>query len=65
MTVVCQVPLSMRFPRQQYWSALPFPSPEDLPQPGIEHVFPAWQVGSLPLSHQGSQTNYLQNMNSR
>ena len=55
----------MGFPRQECWSALPFPSPENLPQPGIEHVFRAWQVGSLPLSHQGSQINYLQNMYSR
>ena len=34
--VALQAPLSMRFPRQGYWSALPFPSPEDLPDPGIE-----------------------------
>ena len=55
----------MGFPKQEYWSELPFPSSEDLPQPGIERVFLTWQVGSLPLSHQGSQTNYLQNMKSR
>ena len=35
-TVVCQGPLSMVFSRQEYWSGLPFPSPEDLPNPGIE-----------------------------
>ena len=35
-TVACQAPLSMRFPRQEYWSGLPFPSPGDLPDPGIE-----------------------------
>ena len=40
------------FPRQEYWSGLPFPSPRDLPDPGIECTSPAWQVGSLPLSHQ-------------
>ena len=34
-TVVCQAPLSMRFPRQEYWSGLPFPSQGDLPDPGI------------------------------
>ena len=34
-TVVSQAPLSMGFPRQEYWSGLPFPSPEDLPDPGI------------------------------
>ena len=34
--IACQVPLSMEFSRQKYWSGLPFPSPEDLPDPGIE-----------------------------
>ena len=37
-TVACQAPLSMGFSRQEYWSGLPFPSPGDLPDPGIEHV---------------------------
>ena len=40
-TVACQVPLSVGFPRQEYWSELPFPSPGDLPNPGIEPVSPA------------------------
>ena len=35
-TVVYQAPLSMGFSRQEYWSGLPFPSPGDLPDPGIE-----------------------------
>ena len=35
-TVACQVPLSMGFSGQEYWSGLPFPSPGDLPNPGIE-----------------------------
>ena len=35
-TVVHQAPLSMGFPRQKYWSGLPFPSPGDLPDPGIK-----------------------------
>ena len=35
-TVVRQAPLSMVLPRQEYWSGLPFPSPGDLPDPGIE-----------------------------
>ena len=35
-TVVCQAPLSMGFPRQEYWSVLPFPSPGDLPNPGVK-----------------------------
>ena len=34
--VACQAPLSMGFPRQEYWSVWPFPSPGDLPDPGIE-----------------------------
>ena len=50
-TVAHQTPLSMGFPRQEYWSGLPFPSPGDLPEPGIKPVFPACQVDSLPLSH--------------
>ena len=44
----------MEFPRQEYWSGLPFPSPRDLPDPGMEPASPDWQVDSLPLSHQGS-----------
>ena len=39
------------FPRQKYWSGLPFPSPGDLPNPGIEPASPALQVDSFPLSH--------------
>ena len=35
-TVTYQAPPSMGFSRQEYWSGLPFPSPEDLPDPGIE-----------------------------
>ena len=34
----CQAPLSLGFPRQEYWSRLPFPSPRDSPDPGIEPV---------------------------
>ena len=40
-TVACQAPPSMGFSRQEYWSGLPFPSPEDLPNPGIEPGSPA------------------------
>ena len=39
-TVSLQAPLSMGFSRQEYWSGLPFPSPGDLPNPGIEPVSP-------------------------
>ena len=48
-----QAPLSMGFSRQEYWSGLPCPSPEDLPDPGTEPispVAPALQADSLPLS---------------
>ena len=34
--IVQQAPLSMRFPKQEYWSGLPFPAPGDLPNPGIK-----------------------------
>ena len=47
-TVACQAPLSMGFSRQEYWSGLPFPSPGDLPNPGIEPGFSALQADSLP-----------------
>ena len=44
-TVACQAPLSVGFPRQEYWSELPFPSPGDLPNPGIEPASPALAGG--------------------
>ena len=43
----------MGFSRQEYWSGLPCPPPDDLPDPGIKPGSPAWQADSLPLSHQG------------
>ena len=46
--VACQIPMSMGFPRQEYWSGLPFPSPGDLWDPGIKPRSPALQVNSLP-----------------
>ena len=49
-----QAPLSMGFSRQEYWSGLPFLSPEDLPDSGIEPASPALQAEFLPLSHQGT-----------
>ena len=44
-TVALQAPLSMGFPRQEYWSGLPFPTPGDLPDPGIKRKFPALAGG--------------------
>ena len=55
--VARQAPLSMGFSRQKYWSGLPFPTPGDLPKPGIKPIFlvsPALTVDSLPLCHLGS-----------
>ena len=53
-TVAHQALLSMGFPRQEQWSGLLFPTPEDLPDSGIEPVSPALQADSWPLSHSGS-----------
>ena len=41
----------MGLSRQEYWSELPFPSPGDLSDPGIELTSPSWQADSLPLHH--------------
>ena len=52
-TVACQASLSMRFSKQEYWSGLPFPSPEDLPDPGIKPtslMSPALAGGFFPTS---------------
>ena len=48
-----QAPLSMGFPRQEYWSGLLGPSPGDLPDPGIEPRSPALWVDSLPTEPPG------------
>ena len=47
-TVACQAPLSMGLPRQEYWNVLPFPSPGDLSDLGIEPQYPTLQADSLP-----------------
>ena len=47
-TVAYKAPLSMVFSRQEYWSGLPFPSPGDLPHPGIEPRSPTLQADALP-----------------
>ena len=52
-TVAHQAPLSMGFPRQEYWSGLPFPSPEDLLNPGIKQGSPTLQVDSVPTELSG------------
>ena len=54
--LILQAPLSLEFSRQEYWNGLPFPTPGNLPDPGIEPmspVFPALQTDALQLSHLG------------
>ena len=48
-----QALLSMGFTRHGYWSRLPFPSPGDLPNPGIEHTFPALAGGFFTIEPPG------------
>ena len=50
-TATYQATLTMGFPRQEYWSGLPFPSPGDLPDPGTKLHLLLWQVDSLLLSY--------------
>ena len=45
---------SMGFSRQEYWSGVPFPSPEDLPNPVIDPGFPALQADALPSEPPGN-----------
>ena len=52
-TVVYQASLSMGFFRQEYWSGLPFPSPGDLPDPGIKPKSPALKADTLPSEPPG------------
>jgi len=62
-SVVCQAPLSMGFSRQEYWSGLPFPSPGNLPDPGIGPTVPAsspaLQADALPLGPLGKHLYVL------
>ena len=57
-----QASLSVGFSRQEYWSGLPFPSPGDLPDPGIEPRFRHCRQTFYPLSHQGSPTAFIYNI---
>ena len=64
-TVARQTPLSMGFPRQEYWSGLAFPSPGDLLTQGSNLCvlwLLHWQVGSSPLSNQGSPLEVLKRL---
>ena len=56
-TVACQILLFTGFPRQEYWSGLPFPPSGHIPYPGIKHMSSAslhWQADSFTPGHQGS-----------
>ena len=57
-TVACHAPSSMEFSRQEYCSGLPFPSPGDLPDPGIEPGSPTLQADSLPSEPKQVENNY-------
>ena len=56
-TVANHAPPSMGFSRQEYWSGLPFPSPGDLPDPGIEPRSPALWADTLPSEPPGKAQN--------
>ena len=58
-TVACQVPLSMGFPMQEYWSRLPFPPPGNLPNSGINPTSPPLHADSSSLSNCGSPHTLL------
>ena len=57
-TVAYQAPPSMGFSRQEYWSGLPFPSPGDLPDPGIEPGSPALEADALTSEPPGKPEPY-------
>ena len=62
-TVAYQAPPSMGFSRQEYWSGLPFPSPGDLPNPGIEPGSPTLQADALPSEPPGKPRWALNQLN--
>ena len=57
--VAHQVPLSMKFPREEYSSGLPFPFPGDLADPGIKPTSPALAVRFFPTEPPGKPINYI------
>ena len=59
-TVAHQAPLSMGFSRQEYWSGMPFPSPGDLPDPGIKPRSPTLQADALTSAPPGKQNCSIQ-----
>ena len=61
-TVAYWTPRSMEFSRHEYWSGLPFPSPGDLPNPGIEPGSPALQADTLLSEPPGKPTTYKEHL---
>ena len=61
-TVAYQAPPSMGFSRQEYWSGLPFPSPGDLPDPGIEPRSPTLQADALPSEPPGNPSYLISSL---
>ena len=57
-TVAYQALPSVEFSRQEYWSGLPFPSPGDLPDPGIEPRYPALEADALTSEPPGTLSGY-------
>ena len=60
MDLAYRAPPSIGFSRQEYWSGLPFPSPGDLPDPGIEPGSSVLQADTLPSEPPGKPNRYLQ-----
>ena len=56
--IACQAPLCMGFSRQEYWSGLPFPSPGDLPDPGVKPVSPALAAWFFTTASPGKLSPY-------
>ena len=56
----CQAPLSMGFPRQEFWSGFPFPSPGDLPDPEIEPASPVLAGGFFTTEPPGKPNQDLE-----
>ena len=63
MECTCQAPPFTGFPRQEHWRGLPFPSPGDLPDPGIKPGSPARQADSLRSEPPGKRVNIKVSIN--
>ena len=61
-TVAYQAPPAIGFSRQEYWSGLPFPSPGDLPDPGIEPGSPTFQAGPLTSEPPGKPVKEVEGL---